>query len=253
MNARETDQTGWYTRPVLFVADVDRALRFYTVGLGFWKKWHEADGAGTVCQVNRGDCEIILCQDDAPRGPSRLFIELNTMELAELRRELVEREVPSTDTWWGYDAICIADPDGNELLFPIEKNSEVGLRKQYYFRPSPEGLLAWDVDRLVELTREFPRRRVPLEQIRELNEPVFGAEEPATWQSLLAHVRLMDASDRQFPIILAANGAVMDGMHRVAQAVRAGAHDIEAVQFELDPPPDHVGKGPDELPYLDDE
>ena len=39
----------WYTRPVLFVADVNRALRFYIDRLGFEKRWHEGDGMGTVC------------------------------------------------------------------------------------------------------------------------------------------------------------------------------------------------------------
>jgi hypothetical protein len=125
------------------------------------------------------------------------------------------------------------------------------MRKQYFFRESSGGLLAWDVDRLIELTRELPRRRVPLAQIRELDEPVFGAEEVPTWRGLLAHVHLMDEADRRYPIILAADGRVMDGMHRVAQAVRVGAREIEAVQFEVDPPPDHLGKGPDELPYPD--
>jgi hypothetical protein len=125
------------------------------------------------------------------------------------------------------------------------------MRKQYFFRPSPRGLLAWDVDRLIELSRDLPRQHVPLAQIRELDEAVFGADEPATWHSLLAHVRLMDEADPQYPIILAADGRVMDGMHRVARAMRAGAQEIEAVRFDADPPPDHVGKAPDNLPYLD--
>ena len=116
-------QTGWYTRPVLFVADVNRAIRFYVDMLGFWKKWHEGDGEGTVCQVNRGDCEIILCEHATRRDRARLFVELNVDELTELRRELVERSVPTKETWWGYDSIQIDDPDGNELLFPIEGNS----------------------------------------------------------------------------------------------------------------------------------
>ena len=113
----------WYTRPVLFVADVNRALRFYVDELGFVKKWHEGDGTGTVCQVNRGECEIILCQDATRRDKARLFVELSADGLAELRRELVERSVSSKETWWGYDSIQIDDPDGNELLFPIEGNS----------------------------------------------------------------------------------------------------------------------------------
>jgi catechol 2,3-dioxygenase-like lactoylglutathione lyase family enzyme len=116
-------QTGWYARPVLFVADVNRALRFYVDKLGFVKKWHEGDGTGTVCQVNRGDCEIILCEHATRRDKARLFVELNVDELTELRRELVERSVPSKETWWGYDSIQIDDPDGNELLFPTEGNS----------------------------------------------------------------------------------------------------------------------------------
>lgn len=116
-------RTGWYTRPVLFVADVNRALRFYVDMLGFEKRWHEGDGAGAVCQVDRGDCEIILCEDTTRGDRTRLFIELNVDELTELRRDLVARSVPSRETWWGYDSIQIDDPDGNELLFPIEGNS----------------------------------------------------------------------------------------------------------------------------------
>jgi catechol 2,3-dioxygenase-like lactoylglutathione lyase family enzyme len=116
-------QTGWYTRPVLFVADLGRALRFYVDMLGFEKRWHEADGAGTVCQVNRGECEIILCEDASRGGSARLFVELNVAELDELRREIADRSVPNRETLWGYDSIQIVDPDGNELLFPTEGNT----------------------------------------------------------------------------------------------------------------------------------
>lgn len=123
------------------------------------------------------------------------------------------------------------------------------MRKQYYFRPSSRGLLAWDVDRLVELSSRLPRKRVPLAQIRELDRACFGEDVPHTWRTLVEHARLIDEADLAFPIILAANGEVMDGMHRVAKAVLEGRRDIEAVQFEQDPPPDHVGRGPDELPY----
>jgi catechol 2,3-dioxygenase-like lactoylglutathione lyase family enzyme len=118
---------GWYTRPVLFVADVNRALRFYVDKLGFVKKWHEGDGAGKVCQVNRGDCEIILCEHATRRDKTRLFVELNASELTQFQHELDERTVPTKETWWGYDSIQIDDPDGNELLFPTEGNSPVTL------------------------------------------------------------------------------------------------------------------------------
>ena len=109
----------WYTRPVLFVADVNRAARFYVDMLGFEKKWHEADGAGTVCQVNRSDCEIILCEDASRADRARLFIELNKEELAQLRRELADRSVPNKMTKWGYETVQVDDPDGNQLFFPV--------------------------------------------------------------------------------------------------------------------------------------
>jgi|SRR5687767_3943473 len=118
--AREQTAHVWYARPVLFVADLSRALRFYTDMLGFVKHWHSDDGAGTVCQVDRGGCEIILCQDPGRTDKARLFIELTADGVAELRRELVERSVPNRISWWGYDVVQIDDPDGNELLFPWE-------------------------------------------------------------------------------------------------------------------------------------
>lgn len=109
----------WYTRPVLFVADIERALRFYTDMLGFEKAWHEGDGDGKVCQVNRAECEIILCEDSDRMDRGRLFVSLTRDGMAQLRRELIERSIPSRQSWWGYDVIQVDDPDRNELLFPL--------------------------------------------------------------------------------------------------------------------------------------
>ena len=78
----------WYARPVLFVSDLNRALRFYVDQLGFVKRWHEGDGTGTVCQVNHAECEIILCEHATRRDRARLFVELTPEGLDELRREL---------------------------------------------------------------------------------------------------------------------------------------------------------------------
>jgi len=123
------------------------------------------------------------------------------------------------------------------------------MRKQYYFRPSEGGLLAWDVDRLVQLTREFPVRAIPLAEIRELDEAMLGQDEAPTWRAFAAHVRLVQEAELSYPIIRAANGAVMDGMHRVTKALLEGRANIDAVQFTADPDPDYVGRQPEELPY----
>jgi hypothetical protein len=123
------------------------------------------------------------------------------------------------------------------------------MRKQYYFRRSPEGLLAWDIDRLVLLARDLHVRSLPISQIRELDESVLGEDEPVTWRALVAHIELVDAADLAYPIVLAADGCVMDGRHRVVKALLQGRSTIDAVQFVEDPTPDYVGKRPDELPY----
>ena len=123
------------------------------------------------------------------------------------------------------------------------------MRKQYYFRASNRGLLAWDVDRLVELSKDLPRRRVPLNELRELDELWAGENEKPTWRAMLEHVRLINEADLSHPIILSASGEIMDGRHRLAKAALENRHDLLAVQFSQDPPPDHVGRGPDDLPY----
>src|SRR3954469_22203328 len=97
------------------------------------------------------------------------------------------------------------------------------MRKQYHFRPSASGLMAWDVDRLVMLTKAFPRIHVQLTSIRELDESFwFNGGNPATCRAVMEHARLMEAADLAFPIILSSDGRVMDGMHRVGKATLLG-------------------------------
>ena len=123
------------------------------------------------------------------------------------------------------------------------------MRKQYFFRRSERGLLAWDVDNLIRLSSSLPRRRMPLAAIRELDQPWLGEDEAPSWRALLEHMRLIEEADLSFPIIRSARGEVMDGMHRVARALREGRTEIEAVQFPEDPEPEFVGRGPEDLPY----
>jgi hypothetical protein len=125
------------------------------------------------------------------------------------------------------------------------------MRKQYHFRPSERGLLAWDIDRLISLSKDLPLLQVPLSSIRELDEPFWFADgnEAATCRAIAEHARLINAADLSFPIILSSDGRVMDGMHRVAKAVLLNLHAIVGVQFGADPEPDFVGFEPHKLPY----
>src|SRR6185437_10215759 len=116
------------------------------------------------------------------------------------------------------------------------------MRKQYHFRASPAGLRAWDIDRLVELTKHLPRQRVPLASIREIDEPYWSNEGTTqlTCRDVVEHARLMEECDFDHPVILSRDGRVMDGMHRICKALLLGHEDIEAVRFVEDPEPDYV-------------
>ena len=128
------------------------------------------------------------------------------------------------------------------------------LRRQYHFRPGPNGVRAWDVHRQIRLSHGLPVQAVqgvPLGDIAELDKNGWceHADEMPKPRAIIDHVRLMDAADLRRPVILSADGRVMDGMHRIAQALRLGHSHIAAVRFDVDPAPDHVGVAPDDLDY----
>ncbi|MFC2078952.1 hypothetical protein ACFLSZ_03125 [Candidatus Bipolaricaulota bacterium] len=125
------------------------------------------------------------------------------------------------------------------------------MRKQYHFRPTELGMLIWDVHRLVELSRGFPRIEVPLSEIRELDQTFwFDAEgNKPTCRQVALHAKLIDETELKHPVILSQDGSVMDGMHRVCKALIEGRETIQAVRFELDPEPDYTDISPDDLPY----
>jgi len=125
------------------------------------------------------------------------------------------------------------------------------IRAQYYLRQSDQGLLAWDIRRLVELSRDFPVEYINVGSIAEVDEAHWYSHEgdSPTCRSLLQHMQLIDQVDLIYPIILDQDGRVMDGMHRVCRAVREGMDKIPAVRFVTNPEPDFVGRDSDELPY----
>ena len=110
----------WYTRPVLFVADIDRSVDFYVKQLGFTQAWrYEEERKAWVAQVDRHGCELILSSQWPDKvGKGLMFISLDEDELNSLRVELEGRGVDVRDAHWGYHVMAIVDPDGNQLYFP---------------------------------------------------------------------------------------------------------------------------------------
>ena len=122
----------WYSRPVLFVTDVDAALAFYVGQLGFSEAWKftendgpdvtaptEGDSPAVVAQVQRDDCEVILSRQWPDKaGKGMLFIELTAEDWAALPEAFASRDVAYSEGWWGYRSLIVADPAGNQLYFP---------------------------------------------------------------------------------------------------------------------------------------
>jgi len=123
------------------------------------------------------------------------------------------------------------------------------VRRQYHFRQIGEDTYIWDVHRLVELTNEFVAKTVQLVDIQELNEAYWFPDQYPTTQQIIEHFQLVQDADLSYPIILCAEGRVMDGMHRVAKASLLKQTEILVVRFEQTPEPDFINVDEDELDY----
>ncbi|WP_436905869.1 hypothetical protein [Acinetobacter johnsonii] len=125
------------------------------------------------------------------------------------------------------------------------------MRKQYHFRKVENDTYIWDVDRLVEITQSFQVRQVSLSDIKELDEAYWYPDAHPTTQDIIAHMQLIQEADLAYPIILCAQGRLMDGMHRVGKAKILGKASISAVQFDTNPQPDFINVHEDDLIYDD--
>ena len=107
------------------------------------------------------------------------------------------------------------------------------------------------MDRLIELSAEFPIVDFPIEEIREIDTAYWstGNNSMFTVRDFAGHFKLMMEADLEFPIILNVDGRVMDGMHRISKALAAGHKTIRAVRFDYQPEPDFIDCVPEQLPY----
>lgn len=107
--------------------------------------------------------------------------------------------------------------------------------------PVPGGRAVWFTERLWLLARQLPVRSVDINEIAEFQQVCwFDGASPATCRAVAEHAQRIQNADLRFPIILAADGHLMDGGHRLAKAWLAGATHIDACRFAVDPPPDFI-------------
>ena len=89
------------------------------------------------------------------------------------------------------------------------------------------------------------------EEIHELDTAYwFGPDgRPATVRDLVPAHGLVQRADLGFPVILGAEGQLMDGMHRVARSLLEGRTTVVAVRFTEQPDPDFRYVRPEDLRY----
>jgi ribonuclease HI len=108
-----------------------------------------------------------------------------------------------------------------------------------YSRTVGEEEWAWDVEKLWEAAESLPVRPVPLSKVSSiLDEDCWFGSTPPTIRRVANHARRIYEADLSHPIILSADGTLMDGGHRVAKAFLEGLKELPAVRFDVDPEPD---------------
>ena len=94
------------------------------------------------------------------------------------------------------------------------------------------GTHEWSVARLITLSKDLPIMNIPLNHLS-----VYSRYDKLTLRELVGHVKAVLDADVYYPIILDADGDIMDGRHRVMKAILEGHNTIRAVRFDVMPPP----------------
>lgn len=117
-------------------------------------------------------------------------------------------------------------------------------------RPVPGGRAFYLTERLWKLAADLPVEQVPIDTIREFDEDCWFGGGPVTCRMVAQHADRIQKADLRYPVILSADGRLMDGGHRIAKAWLNGATTINATRFTTDPTPDHIEPDPTRTPGL---
>jgi hypothetical protein len=106
--------------------------------------------------------------------------------------------------------------------------------------PASGGRAFWWTERLWAAAEGLPAVEVPIDDIAELDQDCWFDGTAPTCREVAEHARRIQQADLAHPVILAADGHLMDGGHRIAKAWLQGRQTVTAVRFEADPEPDWI-------------
>ena len=88
-----------------------------------YRKQSSRRGRSPLAQVSKGEFELILAGNLDRIGTGRVFVSLDDTEMRTFESVLQESQVEPESIHWGYPAMRIRDPDGNEMIFPQESDA----------------------------------------------------------------------------------------------------------------------------------
>jgi hypothetical protein len=116
---------------------------------------------------------------------------------------------------------------------------------EHHSYPSPGGRAHWWTEKLWAAAKGLPVRQVSIADIAEFEMDCwFQGRHTPSCRAVAEHAGRIIRADLAFPVILAADGHLMDGGHRIAKAWLEGCTTVSAVRFETTPPPDWIVADP---------
>ena len=111
-----------------------------------------------------------------------------------------------------------------------------------YVESDEHNLHYWKASSLWALSEVMPIEYIPLDSFDWHNDnfQCNSLSDPPLWRDIGEHMQKVLAADLNYPIIMSAEGNVMDGMHRILKCYAFGLDRVKAVRFTETPKPDIV-------------
>lgn len=100
------------------------------------------------------------------------------------------------------------------------------------------GERAWHIETVWDAAKGLPVEQVQIDAIGEIDEDCWFLFTTPTVREVVEHARRMSEADLAIPVILASDGRVLDGMHRIAKALLDRQVSVPAQRLPSDPEPD---------------
>ncbi len=112
---------------------------------------------------------------------------------------------------------------------------EISNHKRYGRYIDAEGHV-WIHTHLIWNARELEIVQMPIDELQLEMQLLWKME---NIRDFIVHMEKVNNADLNYPIIVSAEGHVMDGMHRIVKAILRGNKSVRGVKFPVTPPPDY--------------